>query len=493
MSGDTRVACLVGGAKCDKNAWAIALDHEEGAMARPDSLAVVERVVIVGAGLAGGRCAVELRKQGYTGRITLVGAEPHLPYDRPPLSKAVLSGRIDDTTLPLGLDGVELLAGRCATGLEPGRLDTDGGPLDYDGLVVATGATPVTLPGDGLQRVLRTIDDARALRDALKPGCRLAVVGAGWIGAEVATAAAKRGAEVTVVEAGPAPLAQALGEQVGACTASWYEQAGVTLRPGVGVEAVRAGGLDLRGGEHLVADEVVVGVGVRPDLAWAGGALATDRGIAVDERLSAAWAPPGTDGPPVVAVGDCAAWWSRRYGTRLRVEHWDNAQHAPAVAAATLLAGSKQGDPGSSAPGGADGSRGGTHRITERADGSNDVAGVGVGEPLLSEPWSGGEVYDPVPYFWSEQFGHMVQFAGHRGGGEAAVWRGSPGAGGERGPGGRPVGWSAGWFAADGRLVALVTVDRPLDMVQGRRLILAGAAPDPGAFANISVPLKQLG
>jgi 3-phenylpropionate/trans-cinnamate dioxygenase ferredoxin reductase subunit len=449
----------------------------------------VERVVIVGAGLAGGRSAVELRRQGFTGRITLVGGEPHLPYDRPPLSKAVLSGRTEDTTLGFDFDGVEFLAGRRATGLRPGCLDTDHGSLDFDGLIIATGAAPVTLPGDGPQRVLRTIDDARALRDVLKPGCRLVVVGAGWIGAEVATAAAKRGAEVTVVEAGPAPLAQAIGEQVGACTVPWYAQAGVTLRLGTGVEAVRAGGLDLRGGEALEADEVVVGVGVRPDVAWLGGALVTDRGIAVDERLSATWEPPGTDGPPVVAAGDCAAWWSRRYGTRLRVEHWDNAQHAPAVAAATLLAGGDQ-------------DRGRGRRAAE-------VPG--------SDPRSGANsydidgVYDPVPYFWSEQFGHMVQFAGHRSGGEAAVWRGSPGAGDGFAPAGRPggqsggrpggqsggqpgmraAGWSVGWFGADGRLVALVTVDRPLDMVQGRRLIRAGTAPDPERFADISIPLKQ--
>jgi 3-phenylpropionate/trans-cinnamate dioxygenase ferredoxin reductase subunit len=477
----------------------------------------VNRVVIVGAGLAGGRGAVELRRQGFTGRITLVGGEPHLPYDRPPLSKAVLSGRTEDTTLDFDLDGVEFLAGRRATGLRPGQLDTDRGTLDFDGLIIATGAAPVTLPGDGPQRALRTIDDARALRDVLKPGCRLVIVGAGWIGAEVATAAAKRGAEVTVVEAGPAPLAQALGEQVGACTVPWYAQAGVTLRLGTGVEAVREGGLDLRGGEALEADEVVVGVGVRPDVGWLGGALVTDRGIAVDERLSATWEPPGTDGPPVVAAGDCAAWWSRRYGTRLRVEHWDNAQHAPAVAAATLLGG--------------------------RGPGREP-------EATVSDPGGGDDVhdvYDPVPYFWSEQFGHMVQFAGHRSGGEAAVWRGSPGAddgsapagqpagsggrpagsggrpggsggrpggsggrpggsggrpggsggrpggsgGRPGGPGRRAAGWSVGWFGADGRLVALVTVDRPLDMVQGRRLIQAGTAPDPERFADISIPLKQ--
>ncbi|WP_242422878.1 FAD-dependent oxidoreductase, partial [Frankia torreyi] len=175
----------------------------------------MDRIVIVGAGLAGGRAAVELRAQGFTGSIVLLGAEEHPPYDRPPLSKGVLSGRTEETTLPLDLGGVEVQLGRRATGLRPGVVETDAGPVAYDGLVLATGAAPVTLPGDGPQRVLRTIDDARALRDALKPGVRLVVVGAGWIGAEVATIAAKIGAEVTVIEAAASPLQVALGGEVG--------------------------------------------------------------------------------------------------------------------------------------------------------------------------------------------------------------------------------------------------------------------------------------
>ncbi|WP_261575395.1 FAD-dependent oxidoreductase, partial [Frankia gtarii] len=171
----------------------------------------MDRIVIVGAGLAGGRVAVELRAAGFTGGIVLLGAEEHLPYDRPPLSKGVLSGRVEETTLPLDLDGVEVRLGQQAVGLRPGAVETDAGPVSYDGLVIATGATPVRLPGEGPQRVLRTIDDARRLRDALKPGVRLVVVGAGWIGAEVATAAAKIGAVVTVVEAADSPLQVALG------------------------------------------------------------------------------------------------------------------------------------------------------------------------------------------------------------------------------------------------------------------------------------------
>ncbi|WP_462188953.1 MULTISPECIES: NAD(P)/FAD-dependent oxidoreductase [unclassified Frankia] len=406
----------------------------------------MQRIVVVGAGMAGGRAAAEVRARGFAGEVILLGAEPHRPYDRPPLSKAVLSGRIDDTTLPFDLDGVEVCLGRRATGLRPGTVETDTGPLDYDGLVLATGAEPVTLPGDGPQRVLRSIDDARRLRDALRPGVRLVIVGAGWIGAEVATAAAAIGAEVTVVEAAASPLFAALGAQVGRCTIAWYARAGVTLRLATAVERVTPDGLVLAGGEELIADEVVVGVGVRPGIAWLpGSGLALDRGVVVDEHLAAQWAHGADDAdgdpPPVVAVGDCAAWWSRRYGRRLRVEHWDCAQQSPAVAVTTLL---------------------------------------------------GGEaVYDPVPYFWSEQFGRMVQFAGLPSAEADLVFRGDPGVVVPPG-GGRPPGWSAGWFARDGRLEALVTVGRPMDMVAGRRLMAADGIPDRERFADISVSMKEL-
>jgi 3-phenylpropionate/trans-cinnamate dioxygenase ferredoxin reductase subunit len=392
---------------------------------------VPSRILVVGAGLAGAGTAAALRAGGFTGRVTLLGAERHRPYDRPPLSKAVLSGAAADPAeavalAGLDLSGVEVLLDRPATGLRPGVVDTDAGPLDWDGLVLATGATPVRLPGDPGQRVLRTLDDAVALRDRLVPGRRLAVVGAGWIGAEVATAARARGAAVTVVEAAATPLAAALGEEVGARTAGWYAEAGVDLRLGCPVRTVEPDGLLLAGCDRLAADVVLVGVGVRPELGWlAGAGLDLERGLLVDEHLAASW-------PGVVAAGDCAAWWSRRFGTRLRVEHWDDALHAPAVAAATLL--------------------------------GRDA------------------VHDPVPYFWSEQFGRMVQFAGHRAAGARLVWRGDPDT---------DRTWAAGWLAADGRLTALLTVDRPRDLVQGRRLIAAGAAPDPARLADPGVPVKS--
>jgi 3-phenylpropionate/trans-cinnamate dioxygenase ferredoxin reductase component len=413
-----------------------------------------ERIVVVGGGLAGLRVIEELRARGYDRVVTLVGAEARPPYDRPPLSKKLMLGELEDTTLredlsPLGMDlrlgetatGVEIPAGlqasdrprpdgfgsaglRAAGGLAGGVLRTDRGEHAFDRLVLATGARPVALPGPGRQRFLRTIDDARALREQLRPGLRLAIVGAGWIGAELATAAAARGCEVTVLEAAPAPLAMALGTEVGGLTASWYQAAGVQLRLGQSVESVEAGGLALAGGGWLAADEIVTAVGVRPEVGWLQGSpVALENGVAVDEQLR-------TSVAGVFAVGDCAAFLSARYRRRLRVEHWDAALRAPAVVAANLLGGT--------------------------------------------------DAYDPVPYFWSEQFGRMVQYAGHHADADRLVLRGDPA--GDR--------WGACWLAGD-RLVALLTVDVPRDLVQGRRLIESGAPVDAGRLADPAVPVRD--
>jgi 3-phenylpropionate/trans-cinnamate dioxygenase ferredoxin reductase component len=385
----------------------------------------MERVIVAGGGLAGVRTVEALRSQGYAGRLALVGAEPHRPYDRPPLSKAVLRGETDETTVDADWAALdcELLLGHRVTGLTD-VLQTTVGPLGFDGLVIATGASPIRLPGDGPQHVLRTIDDARALRAELRPGARVAIVGAGWIGAEVATAAAAAGCRVTVVEAADAPLAGAIGAEVGAKTATWYAGAGVGLRLGVKVASVEQGGLELAGGGSIAADAVVTGVGVRPETAWLEGSdLTLDDGIAVDERLR-------TGRPGVYAVGDCAAWWSATFRRRLRVEHWDTALNAPEVAAANLLGGDR--------------------------------------------------TYDPAPYFWSEQFGHMVQYAGHHPVADTLIWRGDPAAG--------P--WAACWLAGD-RLVAILTVDRPRDLVQGRRIIAGQKSIDRSALADAAIPVRD--
>ncbi|MEW2360055.1 FAD-dependent oxidoreductase [Spirillospora sp. NPDC029432] len=399
----------------------------------------MESVIVVGGGLGGVRAVEALRGKGYEGELTLLSAERHRPYDRPPLSKAVLAGESDDTTVDADWDALRarLLLGERATGLRlapggGGTVATTAGDLDFDGLVIATGATPVTLPGDGPQHVVRTIDDARALRARLTAGARVVIVGAGWIGAEVATAAAKKGCAVTVVEAADAPLANAIGAEVGALTAPWYAEAGVELRTGVKVAEIEPGGLLLAGGERIDADEVVVGVGVRPDLGWLDGSgVLVDRGVVTDASFRVSTG--GEDGPyrrDVVAVGDCAAWWSARFGRRLLVEHWDTALNAPAVAAGTLL--------------------------------GEDAA------------------YDAVPYFWSEQFGRMVQYVGHHPVAERMVRRGDP-AGAK---------WAVCWLTGD-RLEAILTVGTPRDMVQAKRLIANRTPVDAAALADPSVPVRD--
>jgi len=384
------------------------------------------RVVVAGAGLAGLRTVTELRSRGYPGPITLIGAEARPPYDRPPLSKKVLTDPALDPSLgaDFGALDVDFRPAEAATGLDDGALVTQRGSYPFGHLVLATGALPVALPGRGRQRFLRTYDDALALRGLLRPGLRLAIVGAGWIGAELATAAASRGCHVTVVEAGPAPLTAAIGVQVGERTAPWYAQAGVTLRTGAAVESVEPGGLALADGGWVAADEIVTAVGVRPATGWLeGSGVRLENGVAVDAGLR-------TSRPGVYGVGDCAAFESLRFGRRLRFEHWDVALHAPEVVAANLL-----------------------------------------GEDA---------VYDPVPYFWSEQFGRMVQYQGYHGGAERLVWRGDPAA---------PT-WAACWLAG-GRLVAILTVNRPRDLQQGRRVIASAEPVDPGRLADPDVPVKN--
>jgi 3-phenylpropionate/trans-cinnamate dioxygenase ferredoxin reductase component len=383
------------------------------------------RVVVAGAGLAGFRTVEELRARGFAGPITLVGAESRPPYDRPPLSKKFLADPGLDPSLKADFAalGVDFRPGEAATALGD-ELVTSRGTYPFDHLVLATGALPVALPGDGRQRFLRTYDDALALRDLFKPGLRLAIVGAGWIGAELATAAAAHGSQVTVVEAGPAPLAAAIGAPVGAQIARWYAAAGVDLRVATAVEAVRPGGLDLAGGGQVEADEVVTAVGVRPATSWLeDSGVRLDNGVAVDAGLR-------TSRPGVFAAGDCASFESRRFGRRMRVEHWDVALKQPEVIAANVL--------------------------------------------------GGDEVYDPVPYFWSEQFGRMLQYVGHHGGADSLLWRGDPA---------EPT-WSACWLAGV-RLVAILTVGRPRDMLQGRRLIASAAPVDVSRLTDPAIPVRE--
>ncbi|TXS03014.1 NAD(P)/FAD-dependent oxidoreductase [Streptomyces sp. col6] len=393
------------------------------------------RVVVAGAGMAGVQTAVALREQGFTGLVTLIGAEPHQPYDRPPLSKAVLLGKAEESAFDIDFEGlgIALHLGCEVTGVRAGdhELDTSAGPVPYDVLVLATGAEPVALPGsDGVPGVhlLRTLDDAARLRPVLEAGHPVVVVGAGWIGAEFATAARAAGCEVTVVEAADRPLAGALPAEVAAPMAGWYEESGARLLTGARVARVESGAVVLDDGRILPAGAVVVGIGARPATGWLAGsgiALGPEGSVTADAALR-------TSLPDVYAVGDCASFPSARYGTRLVVHHWDNALQGPRTAAA--------------------------HIAAEGAD---------------IPP------YDPVPYFWSEQFGRFVQYAGHHADADTLLWRGDPA---------EPA-WSVCWLR-DGVLVAVLAVGRPRDLAQGRRLIEAGSRIDAGRAADPSVPLK---
>ncbi|MEU9799583.1 FAD-dependent oxidoreductase [Streptomyces sp. NPDC051000] len=392
-------------------------------------------VVIVGAGMAGVQTAVALREQGFTGPVTLLGAEPHQPYDRPPLSKAVLLGKAEDSAFDVDFEGLDirLRLGTEVTGLRAGarELDTEAGPVPYEALVLATGAEPLTLPGsEGVRGVhlLRTLDDAARLRPVLAAAPAVVVVGAGWIGAEFTTAAREAGCAVTVVEAADRVLAGALPEAVGEAMGRWYAEAGATLLTGARVASVEPGRVLLADGRELAAGAVIVGIGARPATAWladSGIDLGPDGSVTADAWLR-------TSLEDVYAVGDCASFPSARYGARLLVHHWDNALQGPRVVAADILSGG-----------------------TDRA-------------------------YDPVPYFWSEQFGRFVQYAGHHDAADETVWRGDP----------SDPAWSVCWLR-DGILVAVLAVGRPRDLAQGRRLIESGAPLDPTKVADPGTPLKS--
>nr|WP_128429207.1 FAD-dependent oxidoreductase [Streptomyces cyaneus] len=395
------------------------------------------KVVVAGAGMAGVQTAVALREQGFTGTVTLIGAEPHQPYDRPPLSKAVLLGKAEGSAFDVDFEalGIELQLGREVLGVRPAdhELDTEAGPVPYDVLVLATGAEPIRLPGvEGVPGVhlLRTLDDAERLRPVLARQHDIVVVGAGWIGAEFATAAREAGCAVTVVEAADRPLAGALPAEVAAPMTAWYQDSGAVLRTHARVERVEPGAVLLDDGSRLPAGAVVVGIGARPATAWLAGSgieLGAHGEVVADDGLR-------TSVPDVYAVGDCASFPSGRYGERLLVHHWDNALQGPRTVAANIL-------------------------------------GEATGETSA--------VYDPVPYFWSEQFGRFVQYAGHHAAADTTLWRGDP-----SGPA-----WTVCWLKDD-RLVALLAVGRPRDLAQGRRLIEAGTPMDAALLGDPARPMK---
>jgi NADPH-dependent 2,4-dienoyl-CoA reductase/sulfur reductase-like enzyme len=338
----------------------------------------VRRIVVVGASAAGLAAAETLRREGYDGTLTLVGDEPLAPYDRPPLSKQLLSGewqperlalRPADDLAALGLD---LRLGVAATGLELAQRTVqlaDGSAVPYDGLIIATGVRPRRLPGDGAH-VLRTLDDALILRDRLGPGRRLVIVGAGFLGAEAAAVGRQLGCEVTLLEPAPVPLAAAVGTEVGEMLTRAHLEQGVNLRCGVTVTEVTEDGVRLADGELVEADEVLVAIGSLSNTEWlVGSGLPVSDGVVCDEYCEAA--------RNVYAAGDVARWYNPLFGTSMRIEHRTNAAEQGMAAARNLL------------------------------------------NPEARKPFT------PVPYFWSDQYDMKIQAYGYlRGHDEVTVVEG---------------------------------------------------------------------
>ena len=339
----------------------------------------LREVVVVGAGVAGTRAAETLRRDGYDGGLTIVGAERHAPYHRPPLSKKLLSGHVHragiDMAPQFDMDA-RVLRGATVVGLDMSartvqvRDDGQNLSLDFDGVVIASGAEPREWPGgptpDGVF-LLRTVDDCLAIRERLGSRPRVVVVGGGFIGSEVAATCRLLGLDVVLVEKAAGPLVQALGAQLAPCWAKLHREHGVDLRVGVGVDGFigdgRVEAVRLTDGSQVPADVVIVGLGVTPATAWLeGSGLHLDDGVVCD----ATGAAEGETGDgTVVAAGDVARWWHPLYERHLRTEHWDDALRQGEAAARTLLAGPEH-----------------------------------------------AEAFDAVPYFWSDQYDLKVQMLG---------------------------------------------------------------------------------
>lgn len=398
----------------------------------------VEKLVVIGASLAGLRAVEGARKVGFEGAITLIGAEDHLPYDRPPLSKQFLEPGSEELAAPFFRSAdafltelrVEVLLGSPATGLDTENRQVLVGDrrIAYDALVIATGSVPRVLPGtEGLAGVhsLRTLDDAIAVRRLLTEGARTVVIGAGFIGSEVASGANKRGVPVTVIEALPTPLVRAAGAAMGQAIASLHHRNGTELRCGVGVSAIEGGDsverVVLDDGAVIDADLVVVGIGVVPATGWLDGSgVRVDNGIVCDENL---W----TGVPGVYAAGDVANWFNVAIGERQRMENWTAAAEQGAVAARNAI------------------------------------------DPLNQKP------YATVPYFWSDWYDVRIQFVGSPHADEVMVVDGDPDADDK---------WVALYRRGD-RLIGALTVNGQSVIMKYRVMIKKEASWDAAlAFAQ---------
>ena len=396
---------------------------------------VPRAVTIVGASLAGLNAAQALRRDGFDGPVTLIGAESHLPYDRPPLSKQVLAGEWEPDRAALtdaeelDTDGIEVRLGLRATALDSTSRELTvhtGETIAFDGLIIATGARCRTMPGtEGLSgvHVLRSLDDCLALRaDFEATPQRVVVVGAGFIGAEVAATARGRGLEVTLVEALPTPLSRVLGDEMGRVCAEVHRDHGVDLRTAVGVDSIEGDGrverVVLSDGSTVDADVVVVGIGVIPNTEWLeGSGLQVGDGVLCDASCVAA--------DRVAAAGDVARWPNELFGETMRVEHWDNAAQQGAHAARSLL-----------------------------------DAAVGP--------------FTPVPWFWSDQYDRKIQLAGRvRGDDEVRVVAGSVE---ER--------RFAAIYGRAGRITGVLGFNRPRHVMRYRALIEQRASFDEALAAE---------